>query len=322
MCRPAEGPQHPASMKEAIVFLQRWLSPRPATDAPEELRQSVSRLASLGREHLLAARSARDQRLAASASSLYGDAIARFSEAKALLAPADSQAALAPADPASVLIATAPDKASTEQGEDALVLLRDPQKASTLSSGRKSRALALLELVGVRLSAGLYPTSDAEVRSLRTKRQVGTALALALGLAAFGCWLVAPHNVARGKPVTASSVRFGTPQALVNGAIEWGTFGLHTGGSGREWATIDLVKFYSLTSAEIYPRGEGRFEFNLPLHVELSADGTNFREAGACKDLFTQATPCLVDLHHERARFVRVSAPEVVLAEVEVYGKP
>lgn len=309
-------------MKEAIVFVQRWLSPRTSLDAPADLREEASGLASLGREHLVAARSATDQRLDASAASLYGDAIVRFSEAKGLLVPADGQGAPAPTDPASVLGVVVPDRTPAEQREDALLLLRDPRAASSLTSGRKRRALGLLEEVGASLEAALSPLSDREVWALRAKRRVGAGLAVVLVVVGLGSYYRAPHNVARGKPVTASSVRFGTPQALVNGAIEWGTFGLHTGGSGREWATIDLVKFYSLTSAEIYSRGDGHFEFNLPLYVELSADGTNFREAGACKDLFTQATPCVVDLHRERARYVRVSAPEVVLAEVEVYGNP
>ena len=113
----------------------------------------------------------------------------------------------------------------------------------------------------------------------------------------------------------------GSPQALTNGAIEWGTFGFHSGGSGREWAMIDLEKFFALDNAEVYSRGEGRFEFNLPLMVETSADGVSFQPGGACAEVFTQATPCVVELQRVRARFVRVSAAEIVLSEVEVYGK-
>jgi hypothetical protein len=56
--------------------------------------------------------------------------------------------------------------------------------------------------------------------------------------------------------------------------------------------------------------------------VDLSDDGVTFRVAGACRDIFTQATPCVVSLVHQRARFVRVAAAEVVLSEVEVYAAP
>jgi hypothetical protein len=54
--------------------------------------------------------------------------------------------------------------------------------------------------------------------------------------------------------------------------------------------------------------------------VELSDDGKTFRPGGACKEVFLQATPCIVPLNRQRAQFVRVTAPEVVLSEVEVYG--
>jgi hypothetical protein len=308
---------------ETIASLQRWWSPRVALDASPELREKVAGLAALGHEHLLAARSAVDQRLPAAAASLYGCAILRFSEARSLaVQPEPGKEGASSLDPAGAVIASGAGVESTERGADALLLLREPHNTGTLGAGRRRRALALLDDVSARLGAALGPASDAEVRSLRIRRRATVIVLSLLASAAFGHWLVSPRNVARGKPVTASSIRFGSPQALVNGAIEWGSFGLHTGGSGREWATIDLQKFYELDHAEIYSRGEGRFEFNLPLRVELSDDGATFRDAGACTELFTQTTPCLVDLHHQRARYVRVSASEVVLAEVEVYGKP
>jgi hypothetical protein len=292
-------------------------------DGSAELREKAAKLAAVGRENLLAARSTRDQRLAASAASLYGGAIAHFAEAKALLDPQRSEAVdPSKVDPATVVSASSAPRLSVEQKADAALLLREPQAADTISWSRRRHAFACLEKVGLRTAREVYPLADGEVRFLGIRRKV-TVVTLALGAAVASlAWVRSPHNVARGKPVTASSIRMGSAQALTNGAIEWGTFGLHTGGSGREWATIDLQKFYALDYAEIYSRGDGRFEFNLPLGVELSADGTSFKLAGACKDAFTQATPCVVELHKERARYVRVVAPEIVLAEVEVYGKP
>jgi hypothetical protein len=211
---------------------------------------------------------------------------------------------------------------SAQQKADAVLLLREPQTTRTISWWRRQRALACLAKVGSLAAREVYPLGNAEVRSLAIRRRA-SVVALCLGaVLTVVVWSKSPRNVARGKPVTASSVRMGSAQALTNGAIEWGTFGLHTGSSGNEWAIIDLQKFYALEQAEIYARGEGRFEFNLPLLVELSADGSSFKQAGACTELFTQATPCVVDLHRVRARYVRVSAPEVVLSEVEVYGKP
>jgi hypothetical protein len=311
------------SPEEAFALLQRWWSPVPVLEGSRELREKAAKLAAVGRENLLAARSTRDQRLAASAASLYGAAIAHFAEAKALLDPDRSEAPDAAAvAPATVVAASTARRLSAEQKADAVLLMQDPQAASTIPWNRRRRAFACLERVGLLAAREVYPLSDSEVRYLGIRR---TAAVVVVGLAAIFAavaWAKSPHNVARGKPVTVSSLRMGSAQALTNGAIEWGTFGLHTGGSGREWAMIDLQKFYALDYAEIYSRGDGRFEFNIPLAVELSADGTSFKQAGACKEPFTQATPCVVELHRERARYVRVVAPEVVLAEVEVYGKP
>lgn len=309
-----------------------WWSPRSASASASGPREKAAALAAAGREHLVAARVARDLRLPASGALLYGRAISAFSDARALLsapaeqAPPAAQAdggggpGMAVGDPAAEL-ASSP-LASTAQGADALTILREPGKAESLDARRVRKALSVLEGMARGLQSGLFPLSDGEVRAARLRRRVGAALLLCCAAVLLIRWTVSPKNVARGKPVTVSSIRLGTPQGIVNGAIEWGTFGLHSGSSGREWATIDLQKFFSLSSAEIYSRGDGRFEFNLPLMVELSDDGARFRPGGSCPDLFTQATPCVVNLHRERARFVRVSAPEVVLAEVEVYGVP
>jgi hypothetical protein len=286
-------------------------------EAPTDRREAVAALAAGGRQDLRAGRVAADQSLTVPAATLYGGSLLHFANARAAAASGGKTSSTA-----AEIFATMPE-AATEAGKDALALLDDPDGAtSTLEPRKTRRALNLLERAAFEAGAGLYPASDAEIARLRIRRSAFAAAVLAVVLGGALRWATAPHNVARGKPVTASSVRFGSPGALVNGAIEWGSFGLHTGGSGREWATIDLESFYTLSSAEIYSRGEGRFEFNLPLSVELSDDGATFRSAGACKDLFTQATPCVVDLHHQRARYVRVTAPEVVLAEVEVYAKP
>jgi len=296
--------------------LARWLSPEPALAAPPDSLERIARLARDGRTHLTAARAAGDQRLPVAAAALYGNAIRCFLEARHLAAPEQ------PSPPAPADYIASSDFGKTDRGRDALHLLREePIDDGWRGRGRAMKALAGFDRMVAPLAAGLYPVSHAEVRRLRMKRQIAAGLFALLAPAAVVRCATAPRNVALGKHVTASSVRFGAPQALVNGAIEWGTFGLHTG-SGREWATIDLGKFYPLAFAEIYGRGDGHVESGLPLNVELSDDGVAFRLAGACADIFTQATPCVVNLARQRARFVRVTAWEIVLSEVEVYAAP
>jgi len=312
------------TLPDAISRVRRWLSPEPAFAATPQARAKVSDLVRAGRDYVRAARSTDPRRTAATAA-LYRDALDCLLGAQRLAtagrdgASAGTEEAPASTDPAA-FVATSP-LASDDPRSDAVKLLREPRALPGLTLRRATRALAALDRIAASLTSELYPATELEARRLRVRRRVGTALLLALGVAVAGRSIVTPRNVARGKRVTASSVRFGSPQALVNGAIEWGTFGLHTG-AGSEWATIDLGRFYSLASADIYGRGDGRLDFNLPLRVDLSDDGVNFRPAGACKEIFTQATPCTVNLAHQRARYVRVAANEVVLSEVEVYAEP
>jgi hypothetical protein len=309
------------SPDEAFALLQRWWSPAPVIEGSPEVRDRAARLATVGRENILAARATRDQRLAASAAALYSRAIASFSEARAMLDATRPESGSVAVEPAAIVTASTDRRLSEEQKADAVLLIKEPPSVSGLPGRRRRRALVCLERVAIASGRALQPLSDREVFWLRLRRQLSVVMVPILAAWALAFWIRSPHNVARGKPVTASSVRMGTAQSLTNGAIEWGTFGLHTMPSGREWATIDLLQFYSLDFAEIYSRGDARFEFNLPLWVETSADGTNFKQVGSCKDVFTQATPCVVQLHKERARYVRVSAPEIVLSEVEVFGK-
>jgi len=309
------------NFSRVLAISGRWLSPKAAFEAPPQTRAGVASLGETGRNHLAAARIAVDQRMFLPAAALYGHSIGSFLQAKRLLADAENggTTATSPASPAEFVAAS--PFGSTDAGRDALLLLREQPIDGPRRSRRCRKALAGLHQIAATLAAPLYPATDADVRRLQMRRGLAVGLVLLVAVVGIGHWLTAPRNVARGKRVTASSVRFGSPQGLVNGAIEWGTFGLHTG-SGRAWATIDLGDFYSLAYAEIYGRGDGRFEFNLPLAVDLSDDGTTFRAAGACGEIFTQATPCVVNLAHQRARFVRVSANEVVLSEVEVYAAP
>jgi hypothetical protein len=298
-----------------------WWLPVASFDAPAAVRDAAAKIAASGREHVLAARRAEDERMPGAAASLYGKAISLFASAKSMLVEGKVPEGPPSADPVEVVRSSTEAWIAAEQRADAISVLADPKAVGTLGWWRRRRALACLRRSSMQLGRELRACSDRDVVVLRTTRQLGT---IALACVVFGsivAWVKLPKNVARGKPVTASSVRMGAPQALTNGAIEWGTFGLHTGGSGREWAAIDLQKFYTLDTAEIYSRGEGRFEFNIPLMVELSDDGTNYRSVGACTELFTQSTPCVVSLKHQRARYVRVSAPEVVLSEVEVYAR-
>jgi hypothetical protein len=293
---------------QAPTAFLRWWSPKPRTSATPEAQQKAAALVHTGRGHRAAARILGDQRMWIPAAALYERALGCFLEVNG------TSASLSPRE-----WITGSAFGGTDQGRDAVRLLEGHGLSGRRVERRSRRALEGLDRIVSTLGNSLYPASERDALWLRVRRRFALGIAASVALVATGFWLAAPRNLARGKHVTASSVRLGSPQALVNGAIEWGTFGLHTG-SGREWAIIDLGDFYTLSSVEVFGRGDGRFEFDLPLHVDLSADGVAFRPAGACTDIFTQATPCVVNLPHSRARYVRVSGPEIVLSEVEVFG--
>jgi hypothetical protein len=141
-------------------------------------------------------------------------------------------------------------------------------------------------------------------------------LALALALAH------ARRNLALRRPVTASSARFGLPAAVVNGLVEWGLFGLHTGHDRPAWITVDLEGDRRIDEVRTYGRGDGDLSEKGPsMIVELSMDGRTFHQAGVCEPFVSQASPCHVWPGGARARYVRLSHPDLlVVSEIEVYG--
>ncbi len=130
----------------------------------------------------------------------------------------------------------------------------------------------------------------------------------------------ARQNIARGRPVTASSARFGHPSAVVNGVVEWGSYALHTGADRPAWFKIDLEGTHRIEEVRVYGRGDALLNEDAPpVPVELSLDGQTWTRAGACEGVFTQASPCRIEAGGAPARYVRLTYPYLVLSEVEVF---
>jgi hypothetical protein len=177
----------------------------------------------------------------------------------------------------------------------------------------------------------------------RAPRQIKLSRALrlgALGLAVFlgvgfGVYkLVAPKNIARGKPVQLSSRRpqcpAGTgveglsPSGLVDGTVSAG-YDICTNGEVRPWATLDLLRVRRIGKVVVYNRADCCWgNWDLPVVLELSDDGSNFREIARRTKAYTAADPWVVELDHQSGRFVKVRVDsneprELVLTELEVY---
>ncbi|HXX66638.1 MAG TPA: discoidin domain-containing protein [Polyangiaceae bacterium] len=129
-------------------------------------------------------------------------------------------------------------------------------------------------------------------------------------------------DLASGKPVTASSLKAGMPEDLVEGDI--GTsYALGTNTQDSPWIAVDLTHVYRLTKIEIYNRVDGWFDDNLPLAVQTSVDGNNWTEVSRRTTTFGHSPPWIVRLDRRRARFVRaqgVGHMALALSKIRVYG--
>lgn len=144
-----------------------------------------------------------------------------------------------------------------------------------------------------------------------------------LALAALALLLTfarARQNIARNRPATASSTRFGHPSAVVNGVVEWGSYALHTQADRPAWFMVDLQGTHRIDEVRVYGRGDALLNEDAPpVPVEVSLDAHTWKQVGACEGVFTQASPCQVHAGGAPARYVRLTYPYLVLSEVEVF---
>src|SRR5580692_2716898 len=120
-----------------IDLVLGWLSPTPALAGTVAARDRAAVNAALGREHLVAARGACDQRLRGVAAELYGVAIERLAAARVVAsaeATADSNAEPKGEVDAAALVAAA--GASGEAASDAAAVIGDPRRMATLDQRR------------------------------------------------------------------------------------------------------------------------------------------------------------------------------------------
>ena len=136
----------------------------------------------------------------------------------------------------------------------------------------------------------------------------------------------APKNIGRDKPAIASSRRPGTPPATgaTDGVLN-GRCGFITNQEREPWLRIDLLRYHSISEVRVFGRAE-KDETLVPLVIELSADGDNFKQVAERSEPFSESSPWKARLSGELARYVRIRSKNnpghLCLGEVEVYGKP
>lgn len=187
-----------------------------------------------------------------------------------------------------------------------------------------AQADTLAELT-TRLVARVEPTSRDRARYVRYAPAASALVTLlcALGTAAYFAML--PTNIAKGKPVVASSIAYDTqPPGVVDGK-DYGRFGFHSAVEPSPWIRVDLGRRYLLTDIKIFGRHDCCYDQSVPMVLEISDDGEQFRGVAERSNPFDQVDPWQIALQRVPARYVRVRTLReavLVLSEIEVYGQP
>jgi hypothetical protein len=176
------------------------------------------------------------------------------------------------------------------------------------------------------------------VRQIKWSRalRIGTVGLALLGVLGFGVTrMIAPKNIALGKPVQMSSRRPQCPpgsgeaglppSGLVDGTVS-GTYDICTVYEVRPWVTLDLQQSRRISKIVVYDRGDCCWgSYDLPAVLELSEDGTNYHEVARRTTAYSATDPWVVKLDNPSARFVKLRVDaneprELVLTELEVYA--
>jgi hypothetical protein len=142
-------------------------------------------------------------------------------------------------------------------------------------------------------------------------------------------------NLARDKPTSQSSdythMGYLTSSNYGNDGnynqqfgITPNTFCTNTAGQVRPWWRVDLQNVYFITEVKIWNRGDCCGDRLLPLKIETSEDGDNWKRCGGLtgtgQDGAVYSIPCSGSGRHVRISIDRDPAQALTLCEVEVHG--
>jgi hypothetical protein len=203
------------------------------------------------------------------------------------------------------------------------LLSDDPLDSDRMSPDQAEQASQELEVTTRWLSRLFELRSPQQLRIARFVR-LGFVAASALALVVWLFALVlAPKNVARGRPTTISGTTLGgtTGAGAVDGSSS-GLFGYHSALEESPWLSIDLGSRYLLNKVKVYGRGDGYYDQSVPLALEVSDDGTTYRQIAQRAEPFSSSDPWVVkpDVPAQFIRLHTLRHSYLVLGEVEVFG--
>ncbi len=197
----------------------------------------------------------------------------------------------------------------------------DPAALDSWPAKDLRRARASADKFLRRLQTSFEPRGLRRLKVVRVLRIVAAVGVPVLAAVASTQLFLAPVNVARDKPVIASSTSIGLPPtAVVDGIID-AACGVRTRPEKNPWVRIDLLKHRPIRSVLLYPAAELP---KLPLVIELSADGENFREVARRDHPMTAGLRWRLAMNDTVGRYLRVrvlsDGAHLCLAEVEVFA--
>jgi hypothetical protein len=181
-----------------------------------------------------------------------------------------------------------------------------------------------LEAVSRWLASLVEVRSLPELRRARVLRTVALSSALVALLGGIGAWVVAPEDLAYRKPVAATPAADDSrPEGAVDGEKN-GKFGYHSQEDDSPHLVVDLERPTKIARVKIFGRGDCCYDQSVPLALEISEDGSNFRKIAERSAFFSELHPWEVTVAPLVARFVQLRALHhgvLVLGEVEVYDR-
>ena len=275
-----------------------------------------------------------DARSIASAMLLYRDAVRLFivaavtahdtaSDPRALLAEADSPWEALASLSRRAAIAEPPAEVGAARkilDSEHEPLIFDESHPEQVLDQRKTIRQALAWLRGL-----VDPRTLRVIRAERLLR-VSLLFAIAAAVVVLGAWkLVGLPNLALHRPVSISSRHPASTappdnSGVVNGRIE-STYGVHTNRGGG-WVTVDLEAVHRISQIKVFNRADGWFDEALPLRLESSEDGRQWKEIARRTTGFSASKPWVIEAQGAAVRFVRVASDKyVALTEIEIFGR-
>lgn len=210
---------------------------------------------------------------------------------------------------------------------DALSILKSSELIAVIPNARQQalERRAAVEELACWLRKQVEGRTVTELWAARLVR-VGLLVAAVVGTLSWGLSaLLAPKNLALHHSVQVSSQYPGTPdpRGATDGKVV-GPFQAHTSIEQDPWIVVDLGEVRRLSKVVVYNRTDGLFGDALPLQLELSSNGNDFRVVDRRTEVFTGSNPWVFKTRSDSARFVRIHGHPggyVVVTEIEALGR-